>query len=285
MEAINNEIETLNNKLKEINKKREKIKQLENERKEKYKEFIKIYIELKNVYEKVIEVFSSGKDEILSDIDFKSNILFDQSKFEENGEDIFDLRKVTSDQIRDLSTKLSQVINSKDTELQSKIDEYLAEALEFKQFLKKTRNSLDLYNWIFGNYFSLSTEIFFNGIHMDRLSIGQKGTVLLKIFLAEGDHPLIIDQPEENLDNKFVYEALVDAFRKAKKSRQIIIATHNANLVVNTDAEQVIVAEFENNKISYRWGAIENPTIRKDITTLLEGGEEAFRRREKKYGI
>jgi predicted ATPase len=115
--------------------------------------------------------------------------------------------------------------------------------------------------------------------------MGQKGTVLLKIFLAEGDHPLIIDQPEENLDNKFVYEALVDAFREAKKRRQIIIATHNANLVVNTDAEQVIVAEFKDSKILYRWGSIENPNIRKNITALLEGGEEAFRNREMKYGI
>ncbi|RLF81171.1 ATP-binding protein, partial [Thermococci archaeon] len=149
----------------------------------------------------------------------------------------------------------------------------------------KTRTSLDFYNWVFGNYFSLNTEILFNGIHMDKLSIGQKGTVLLKIFLGEGDHPLIIDEPEENLDNKFVYEALVDAFREAKKRRQIIIATHNANLVVNTDAEQVIVAEFENNKISYRWGSIEDPMIRKDITTLLEGGEEAFKRRERKYAL
>lgn len=115
--------------------------------------------------------------------------------------------------------------------------------------------------------------------------MGQKGTVLLKILLAEGDHPLIIDQPEENLDNKFVYEALVDAFREAKKKRQIIVATHNANLVVNTDAEQVIVAEFDSNKISYRWGSIENPGIREDITRLLEGGKEAFIRREMKYGI
>lgn len=218
-------------------------------------------------------------------MDFRSNIFFNQADFEEKGEDIFDLRRITSEQIRELSTKLNELITDNVTELQSKINEYLTEAFNLKRFLKKTRASLDFYNWVFGNYFSLNTEIFFNGIHMDKLSMGQKGTVLLKILLAEGDHPLIIDQPEENLDNKFVYDALVDAFREAKKKRQIIIATHNANLVVNTDAEQVIVAEFENNRISYRCGSIENPTIRKDITTLLEGGEEAFRKREMKYGI
>ncbi|OYT33281.1 hypothetical protein B6U96_16480 [Archaeoglobales archaeon ex4484_92] len=285
IENISNEIKSLNSQLEEIDKKKKRIESLENERKEKYEEFIRKHIELKIVYEKIIEKFSSGKDEILSNIDFKSSIFFDRSEFEEKGEDIFDFRRVTSEQIQGLSTKLNEVITDNATEVQSKIDEYLIEAFKFKQFLKKTRTSLDFYNWVFGNYFSLSTEIFFNGIHMDKLSMGQKETVLLKIFLAGGDHPLIIDQPEENLDNKFVYEALVDAFREAKKKRQIIIATHNANLVVNTDAEQVIVAEFEDNKISYRWGSIENMTIRKDITTLLEGGEEAFRRREMKYGI
>ena len=106
-----------------------------------------------------------------------------------------------------------------------------------------------------------------------------------RIFLADGDNPLIIDQPEENLDNKFIYEDLVGAFKEAKKKRQVIIATHNANLVVNTDAEQVIVAEFKDNKISYKGGSIENIDIRNSITLLLEGGKEAFKRREEKYDI
>lgn len=285
IENIKNEIGYLDNQLEDIDMKKSQIEELKNKRREKYIEFIEKHFELRTIYGKIIEKFSIGKDEILSNIDFQSSISFDQIKFMEKGEDIFDFRKVTFERIQELSRKLNEIMTNDSTEARSKIDAYLTEAFEFKPFLKKTRTSLDFYNWIFGNYFSLSTEIFFGGIHMDKLSIGQKGTVLLKIFLAEGEYPLIIDQPEENLDNKFVYEALVDAFREAKKKRQIIIATHNANLVVNTDAEQVIVAEFQNNKILYRWGSIENMTIRKDITTLLEGGEEAFRKREKKYGI
>ncbi len=151
------------------------------------------------------------------------------------------------------------------------------------QFLKKARTSSDIYNWLFNDYFVLNTDIYFNDKYMENLSMRQKGTVLLKIFLAEGDYPLFIDQPEENLDNKFVYEPLVNAFREAKKKRQIIIATHNANLVVNTDAEQVIVADYLDKEISYRSGSIEDPMIRDDITALLEGGEEAFRKREMRY--
>ena len=194
IENIKSELEMLNRQLEDINRKKDEIKRLESERKEKYEKFIKKYIELKINYEKIIEKFSSGKDEILSNIDFKSNIFFNQADFEEKGEDIFDLRRITSEQIRELSTKLNELItdNVNVTELQSKINKYLTKAFNFKRFLKKTRTSLDFYNWVFRNYFSLNTEIFFNGIHMDKLSIGQKGTVLLKIFLAEGDHPLII---------------------------------------------------------------------------------------------
>ena len=115
--------------------------------------------------------------------------------------------------------------------------------------------------------------------------MGQKGIALLKLFLAEGDTPLVIDQPEENLDNKFIYEELVNAFREAKKKRQIILATNNANLVVNTDTDQIIVANFSDNLISYSMGSIENPGIREEIMPILEGGVEAFRKREMKYGL
>jgi len=286
IENINIEIKLLTGKLEEIYRKKIKIEELDKERKEKYEEFIRKYIELKSFYEKIIEEFSRDKDKILTNIDFKSNIVLEQKKFEEDVEELLDLRRVPDIKIKELSTKLNSVINTNINQLTSKIEEYLTYAFELKQFLRgKSRTNPDFYNKVFGNYFSLITEIFFNSIPMEKLSMGQKGTVLLKIFLAEGDNPLIIDQPEENLDNKFVYEDLAGAFREAKKKRQVIIATHNANLVVNTDAEQVIVAEFKNNKISYRGGSIESREIRNDITLLLEGGEEAFKRREEKYGI
>nr|WP_049920112.1 ABC transporter ATP-binding protein [Halobiforma nitratireducens] len=120
---------------------------------------------------------------------------------------------------------------------------------------------------------------------MEDLSLGQKGTVLLKILLAQDEKPLIIDQPEENLDNRFIYKTLKDAFKEAKKKRQVIIATHNANLVVNTDAEQVVVANYEENEISFTAGPLEDSEIREEVTTILEGGEQAFIQREEKYGL
>lgn len=240
----------------------------------------------KELYEEMIAVFSSGKSDILSGIDFESSVHLNRNKFVSDGLEILDMRSVSARDIERLADIL-QSIPEKDTREQSvnTVCKFVEKALGYKSFRKSSRSMSALYEWIFNCYMSVSTEIFFSHMSMDKLSIGQKGTVLLKLFLAEGDYPLIVDQPEENLDNMYIYDELVDAFRQAKTRRQVIIATNNANLVVNTDAEQVIVAEFKDNEISYRTGAIEDRSIRTDITTILEGGEEALRKREQKYGM
>ena len=286
IEGIKADIDSLKEQLEQLEKKKGKIKSLESERTGKYKILLSKYWEWKEYYKEVIGVFSTGKSEIMSGIDFKSNIYFDKDRFIEFGSDILDQRKINIDEIGKCAKILETVITENTLEeLVCSLEEFIQKIFENKELLKKTRTSYDFYKWTFGDYFSLGTEIFFKGISLNKLSMGQKGTVLLKLFLAEGDYPLIIDQPEESLDNKFIYGELVSAFREAKKERQIIIATNNANLVVNTDAEQVIVAEFKNNKISYKLGTLEDLNLREDIMPILEGGKEAFRKREEKYGI
>jgi len=286
IESINTNIESFKKQLKELTGKREKIKSLENERMEKYKTLLSKYWEWRQYYRNVIQVFSRGKSEVMSEIDFDTSVYFDKEKFLALGTDILDLRRITLDEIEKYSELLETVI-TKDTqeELSEGLEKFIKKIFENKKVLKVTRMSYDFYKWTFDNYFSLSTEIRFKGTSMDKLSMGQKGIVLLKLFLAEGDYPLIMDQLEESLDNKFIYSELVKVLREAKKIRQIIIATNNANLVVNTDAEQIIVAEYENNKICYKLGTLEDSETRKDIMQILEGGEEAFIKREQKYGI
>ena len=97
--------------------------------------------------------------------------------------------------------------------------------------------------------------------------------------------PFIFDQPEDDLDNNFIVNELVPLFKKIKKYRQVIIVTHNANLVVNSDAEQVIVAENDNEVINYKAGSLENTEIKEKVCEILEGGREAFKKRESKYGF
>ena len=284
IESIKAFIESFEKQLKELVEKKEEIKSLEIERMKKYKILLSKYWEWQGYYRDVIQVFSIGRSEIMSGINFKPRIYFDKETFVKFGSEILDQRKITLDEIKKYSESLEKAI-TKDTqeELSEVLEEFIKKLFENKKFLKRT--SYDFYKWAFDNYFSLSAEIYFNGISIDKLSMGQKGIVLLKLFLAEGDYPLIMDQLEESLDNKFIYSELVKVLREAKKVRQIIIATNNANLVVNTDAEQIIVAEYENNKICYKSGTLEDSETRKDIMQILEGGEEAFIKREQKYGI
>ncbi len=114
------------------------------------------------------------------------------------------------------------------------------------------------------------------------LSRGQKCTALLPILLARRDNPLIIDQPEDNLDNHFIFETVVNAVQRMKKRRQMIFITHNANIPVLAEAELVLVMNSDG-----RVGAIEKcgtvDECREQIIDLLEGGREAFELRSKRY--
>ena len=180
--------------------------------------------------------------------------------------------------------------------------------IDIKEQLLKGKKRIDFYNWIFDvSDFSVTYSIKYQGTNIELLSPGKKGIVLLLLYLVldtESSIPLIIDQPEENLDNKSVYPYLINYFRAAKKQRQIIVITHNPNLVLNTDAEQIIVANFEATpttqeaRIRYISGAIENSFVSKKAKIpierqgikehgidILEGGPEAFGKREDRYEI
>ena len=116
-----------------------------------------------------------------------------------------------------------------------------------------------------------------------RLSTGQRCTAILPILLRQSDRPLLIDQPEDNLDNAFVFEAVVSAIRTVKQRRQIIFVTHNPNIPVLGDAERVFVFESDGQQAGVRqFGTVEECKV--SIERILEGGPAAFIERMKRYG-
>jgi energy-coupling factor transporter ATP-binding protein EcfA2 len=153
----------------------------------------------------------------------------------------------------------------------------------------------DFAHWLFGtDHISVRYDITYDGIDIRKLSPGTRGIVLLLLYLAldeADDRPLIIDQPEQNLDPKSVFDELVPLFIAAKMKRQVIIVTHNANLVINTDADQIIVASAGQHPsgglppITYVAGGIEDQVIRKEVCDILEGGEDAFRERARRLRV
>jgi ABC-type lipoprotein export system ATPase subunit/predicted nucleic acid-binding Zn-ribbon protein len=165
-----------------------------------------------------------------------------------------------------------------------------------KEFLQKLYLSMHR-----NDYLKVLAEIKYKDKFPNQISVGQRGTMFICLQLATDPFikPFVYDQPEDDLDNNFIMSDLVPIFREIKSYRQVIIVTHNANLVVNADAEQIIVANNDNEVISYVAGSLEHnfkpiltendpllrQGIREHVCDILEGGEEAFEKREQKYGF
>ncbi|MDX9714195.1 MAG: hypothetical protein RBT37_02075 [Dissulfurispiraceae bacterium] len=172
----------------------------------------------------------------------------------------------------------------------------LNEFYDQKDYFLKESYNIYQYLYLFSYrevYLNINPIITYMNKSPDKLSVGQRGTfyVCMKLATDPFGSPFIFDQPEDDLDNEFIMKELVPIFKEIKKYRQVIIATHNANLVVNADAEQVIVANNNDEVLSYVSGSIENTNatkalgIKERICNILEGGNQAFIQREKRYGI
>lgn len=176
--------------------------------------------------------------------------------------------------------------------------------------LKGGQNSQSLASSLLStNFFSLNYDIEYEGDDFKKMSDGKKAFVVLKLLLDfnDKDCPILIDQPEDDLDNRAIYNDLVQYLRKKKKLRQIIVATHNPNIVVGADSELIICAnqngeKNKNNglkKFQYVSGSLEHTFprdtgkdiilesqgTREHVCEVLEGGNSAFKLREKKYSI
>lgn len=156
---------------------------------------------------------------------------------------------------------------------------------------KLVSDRLSLYEYLLSlEFLDISFALKMSDRNISELSAGEKGLLLLVFYLAlsKESKPLIIDQPEDNLDNQSVYSKLVPCIQEAKVNRQLIIVTHNPNIAVACDAEQIIyctINKKNNNEIKYTSGSIENPTMKKCIVDILEGTEPAFYLRKQKYNI
>ncbi|MEW4522166.1 AAA family ATPase, partial [Vibrio cholerae] len=174
-------------------------------------------------------------------------------------------------------------------ELYKKLEDASKNPAGIASLLRKDRSSNEVYDLIFGlSYLEPRYTLMFQGAHIGQLSPGQRGALLLIFYLLvdKGNTPIILDQPEENLDNETIVSLLVPVLTEAKQKRQIIMVTHNPNLAVVCDAEQIIHCEFDRtngHKITYTPGAIECNIINNKVVDVLEGTMPAFNNRRMKY--
>lgn len=318
IQAIETEIEKLTKAINDI--KSEKSKQLKNKFGDRYGKYLSYFDNLKeeqkileDLYSSLSRTLGTGNEEEKS-LEFYIKWQANINDWSKQGESLLDQRakgpfRVTGD----LAAKAKEIIEQYwivgDNENIKRALQKLRETFDDEAYTLQTQllsgvSEAQFDDWLYNtDHISLNYGIKYDGLELENLSPGVKGIVLLILYLEMDKNdrrPLLIDQPEENLDNQSVYKVLTGYFQKAKTRRQIILITHNPNLVVNTDSEQVIVASFEKTppsgeaKITYSLGAIEDTRkdpIGKDFGTrekaceILEGGEAAFHMREKKYAF
>ncbi|PWB16982.1 histidinol phosphatase [Acinetobacter sp. AM] len=123
-------------------------------------------------------------------------------------------------------------------------------------------------------------------VNISKGSAGQKAAAILAFLLSHGKEPIIIDQPEDDLDNELIYDLIVNQIHSNKNKRQIIIVTHNPNIVVNGDADLVNVMHFHKGQVEIKnFGSLVHESIRSDVCQIMEGGKDAFRKRYERIGL
>ncbi|MFP6041226.1 TrlF family AAA-like ATPase [Helicobacter pylori] len=257
----------------QINEKLSKINSAFEEISKNHKEVKPITIEYRlneDIFEEVFEDF----DKL---VDKGFNTQRHQSKIKEYLKEI-ELKNVTGMQHAEFIEKLDSRIENKKAAFYETMKDIFDREIHFQIYrlliLKHLRN-IEKYK-IF--------EVRYDKRALNETSFGQKCTAVLVVLLSLGNNPIIIDEPEAHLDSTLIANYLVTLIKKQKQKRQIIFATHNANFVLNADAELIIQLKNENNKIVAQSFMIESDAYRDDLLKL-EGGEEAFKNRERKYGI
>ncbi len=257
----------------QINEKLSKINSAFEEISKNHKEVKPITIEYRlneDIFEEVFEDFDK-----LVDKDFK--IQKHQSKIKEYLKEI-GLKDIINKQHAEFIEELYNSIDNKKAAFYETMKDIFDREIHFQIYrlliLKHLRN-VEKYK-IF--------EVRYDKRVLNKTSFGQKCTAVLVVLLSLGNNPIIIDEPEAHLDSTLIANYLVTLIKKQKQKRQIIFATHNANFVLNADAELIIQLKNENNKIVAQSFMIESDAYRDDLLKL-EGGEKAFKDRERKYGI
>lgn len=306
LKELQEETKQLNSLLEEIHTHEKEKSQIE----QKYWASVNMMEELVGarfeIQERLIELFNDPiYSHVGDDIVFTAELSFEKDKFETDFLGCFDLRHSTS--WLGESFKDNQILWSRKTHIEF-IKGTLRKLINPDPQLnlrtgQTKQNAIEI---LLRDYLSHSFSVKQAEEDILGMSPGKQGLILLEIFLhlSNSRYPILIDQPEDNLDNRTIYSHLVNYIRTKKIHRQIIMVTHNPNLVLGTDAEQVIVAnqageglgENERYRFEYRSGSIEcsftnseatsvleSRGIREHVCHVLEGGEEAFRKREEKY--
>jgi predicted ATPase len=273
---INRQIDTAELKLKEIEKSEKKRKELQTLLLEKLTELNNFWLEEYKLLKVEVDRINDAESKLTIEVLFKDR----RDKFLDKLKQVFrgsGIREAAYQEIESTfkdfieiykgSVKLNDILNENQVvEFKNRFSENLESLLTFK-----------VDNKIIINY---------NGKSLDKHSLGQRASALILFLLAQKENNvLIIDQPEDDLDNQTIYDEVIKELKKIKGNMQFIFATHNANIPVLGDSEKVVSCSYDEKKISVHSGTIDNHQTQRFIVDIMEGGDEAFNRRKNIYSI
>jgi ABC-type lipoprotein export system ATPase subunit len=287
-------------------------KQLKNLIKKQIKKSINIYLFKKEIvdfygnFKKSVDNEINKYRKILADYDINidANLKIDQGFCNKFLSYINQNKKGTFYGVDEGKNVLKKIVENTNFNKKKDIEKFLNKIIEFLYFDQREdikdkkryicdqideKKLLEFYNYLFSlKYLNPTYELKLSNKKISLLSPGEKGALLIIFYLLldKDNIPLIIDQPEENLDNESIFKILTHFIKKTKQKRQLIIVTHNPNLAIVGDAEQIIYVQIDKkkrNKFLFESGAIENPIINKHASDILEGTIKAFDIRRLKY--
>jgi ABC-type lipoprotein export system ATPase subunit len=298
-------------KLQAITQLKTEIKNSNEELTKNKDKLFELYIENSNEYPKIISTLNE-RTKLLKEqnLEIIGTEKFNVGKFIKTLYDISDGRSYPEKEYLILQGK-NDLIDFRNTEELVELKKMFKAIVEDETFVLNTKTSIkNAVKILLDDYFVDYWETEYDGDKMGEMSTGKASFVILMLIvgLSSSKAPILIDQPEDNLDNRSITKDLVKYLRDKKTDRQIILVTHNPNIVVNADAENVIVANQKGQndketssiyKFDYTNGAIETTKefdedekdllksmgIREHIADIVEGGKEAFKKREVKYGF
>lgn len=312
LKKLNEDLEREQSKLKQIEEREKSHKEVaENGRKTRDKLF-ETYNGLLRLYEEILHKLQEEEfSKIGHDLELKTTLTFDVRLFTNGFNNLLDGRSNFKTFFGDCFNDRNEyqydqsLHNQNIKDIFEKIWHYEKHGIKFRSGV----DPKDASSKLFEDYFTFKYTLKQNSDDILQMSPGKRGLVLLQLILhlSNANHPILIDQPEDNLDNRTIFNELNQFIKDKKIQRQILIVTHNANLVVSTDSEQVIVAnqqgqeqgkgnkeytfEYVSGALEYSFknasetGILYSMGIREHVCDILEGGEDAFKRREIKYGF
>ena len=269
-------IETALLKLKEIEKSEKRRCDLQTNLLERLTELDNLWLEEYNVLNKEVKRINDAESKISIEVEFKGR----RDKLTDKMKQIFRGTGIRETAYQEIEANYKDFIQIyRDS---SKLDDILNEnhVADFKR--RFSENLEDLLTFKVEN----KIVIQYNGKSLDKHSLGQRASALILFLLAQRENDvLIIDQPEDDLDNQTIYDEVIKELKKIKGNMQFIFATHNANIPVLGDSEKVVACSYDEKKITVHSGTIDNHQTQRFIVDIMEGGDEAFNRRKNIYNI